>query len=240
MNSIVKLIMHYKWNTTSGLAWHSQVLDDDMTTTTCKKCRQPLYLLNPDANDGPGLPSTSAFDVISSSTKPFSPPTRLSAAHAVHAYVPPGPPVRIARSKAIGHPAESFVFLGESVLKPARQHAGTASDAPATTNGHNKQAEASQDDANAGIPASLAPKLKQLNELNRLLTTSTSIDHPLCGDCIEQLLTLMNQQLDDCKRERDRLLLFERDTQKRKEEGSFNREQSEKDIAKVKHYMLAT
>lgn len=202
-------------------------------TTTCKKCRQPLLLAGQDTT----LPSGSALEVLSNAVSNgplFVPPTRRTVVgHAStassHAYTPSQPPVRVTRPRAVVHPAESFVFLGESVLAPARQQQQLQQQQQQAA----QQPQSSPDSTAEEGHDSLSRRLHQLDELNRALSASTGFDHPLCGECIESLLTLMNRELDDCKRERDRLLLFERDTQKRKEEGSFSKEQAEKDIAKL-------
>ncbi|KAK4054164.1 Vacuolar protein sorting-associated protein atg6 [Microbotryomycetes sp. JL201] len=86
-----------------------------------------------------------------------------------------------------------------------------------------------------GEAAPLTPRIAQLSNLYSLLSSKSSIDHPLCTECIEQLLPLMSKQLDEAKKERERLLAFEKDVLKRKDEGQVQtREQSQKEIAKYK------
>lgn len=67
-----------------------------------------------------------------------------------------------------------------------------------------------------------------------LLSTHSQADHPLCVECMDLLLVAMGRQLEETRRERDRLVGFEREVAKRREEGKGQtREEMERDINKV-------
>ncbi|KAM0789553.1 hypothetical protein ACM66B_000364 [Microbotryomycetes sp. NB124-2] len=86
-----------------------------------------------------------------------------------------------------------------------------------------------------GEAAPLTPRIAQLSNLYSLLSSKSSIDHPLCTECIEQLLPIMSKQLDEAKKERERLMAFEKDVLKRRDEGQVQtKEQLQKEIAKYK------
>lgn len=59
------------------------------------------------------------------------------------------------------------------------------------------------------------------------------MDHPLCTECMEALLGLMRAELDEGKRERDRLLGFEKEVMRKRTEESVGREGLAREIAKV-------
>ncbi|PRQ76310.1 Atg6/Beclin, partial [Rhodotorula toruloides] len=67
-------------------------------------------------------------------------------------------------------------------------------------------------------PTSLTPHLSQLSSLYTLLSSQSSLTHPLCTECTESLLTLMTRELDELRKEKDRLSGFEREVGRKREE----------------------
>jgi beclin len=49
------------------------------------------------------------------------------------------------------------------------------------------------------------------------MSSRTDIDHPLCAECTHILLSNLERQLEETKRERDGYLAFEREVRKEKE-----------------------
>ncbi|GAA5922198.1 hypothetical protein JCM1841_000672, partial [Sporobolomyces salmonicolor] len=142
---------------------------------------------------------------------------------AARASGPGGPPLG---------PAESFVVLSDSVFRPQQPGPPLPSPSVPSTSSPSTSAASTS-------PTSLLPRLTQLSHLSALLSSSSSVDHPLCTECIEVLLQLMAKELDEGKRERDRLSAFEKDVAKRRNEAKLDgsvvgKEVLEKDIAKLK------
>lgn len=142
---------------------------------------------------------------------------------AARASGPGGPPLG---------PAESFVVLSDSVFRPQQPGPPLPSPSVPSTSSPSTSAASTS-------PTSLLPRLTQLSHLSALLSSSSSVDHPLCTECIEVLLQLMAKELDEGKRERDRLSAFEKDVAKRRNEAKLDgsvvgKEVLEKDIAKVR------
>lgn len=134
-------------------------------------------------------------------------------------YAPAASPTHPAQAL---HPSDSFVVLTDSILGPARGAPPSASP-PATTAA---DAEAS----------ALSPRLAQLHEVYSLLGAHSQAEHPLCVECMEMLLVAMQRQLEEARRERDRLVAFEKEVAKRREEGRVGtREEMDRDINKVKN-----
>lgn len=72
--------------------------------------------------------------------------------------------------------------------------------------------------------------------LFNLLTTRADIDHPLCAECTQILLSSLQRQLDETKKERDGYIAFEKELKKEKERESqdMNRDEAEKKIENLK------
>ncbi|BGP48944.1 Vacuolar protein sorting-associated protein atg6 [Rhodotorula kratochvilovae] len=144
-------------------------------------------------------------------------------------------PAPVPPPRALG-PAESFVVLTDSVLRPPS--ALTSSALPAASS----SSAAGADPSSTAAPPLLTPHLAQLNALYTLLSSSSSVDHPLCTECIEVLLALLARELDEGKKERDRLIGFEKDVLRRRDEARKAaggkdvdlREALERDIAKLR------
>lgn len=147
-------------------------------------------------------------------------------------------------------PSDSFVVLTESVVGPARTATANGNNSqdnsltraggsptPHANNSNPSGTSASNSNSASTAPAALTPHLHQLSNLYQIISATSSIDHPLCTDCMEALIALMGKELEDGKRERDRLIAFERDVvRKREEAGSAGvaggREALMKEIAK--------
>ncbi|KAK4054376.1 Vacuolar protein sorting-associated protein atg6 [Microbotryomycetes sp. JL221] len=174
----------------------------------------------------PGLPQQHAASLANS---PFSAHTRGPAESFV----------------VLDHVAQSLAALPATnqvarLYKPNSASATQASTVAATAlSSSSQQQHASfvnnHEDLDHSIAAPLIPRIAQLSNLYQLLSSKSSIDHPLCTECIEQLLTIMAKQLDEGKKERERLLAFEKDFAKRKDEGLVQtKEALMKEIAKYK------
>ncbi|TNY21036.1 autophagy protein Apg6-domain-containing protein [Rhodotorula diobovata] len=135
-------------------------------------------------------------------------------------------------------PAESFVVLTDSVLRPPPSSSSSLPRGPPSP----AAGPSSSSSPSSGNPTLLTPHLSQLSSLYSLLSATSSVDHPLCTECVEVLLALLARHLDEAKKERDRLVGFEKDVVRRRDEavkaaGGRDvdlREQLEKDIAKLR------
>jgi beclin 1 len=69
-----------------------------------------------------------------------------------------------------------------------------------------------------------------------LISSRTDIDHPLCAECTQVLLTSLNRQLEETKKERDGYIAFEKEVRKEREKEAqgLSREEVEKKIEKLK------
>ncbi|GAA6010335.1 hypothetical protein JCM11491_006273 [Sporobolomyces phaffii] len=134
-------------------------------------------------------------------------------------------------------PAESFVVLTDSVFRPPPSPSSPAP-APSPSLDSTSAAPNISSDPSAQ-PTSLNSRLTQLSHLSSLLSSSSSIDHPLCTECADTLVLLMQNELEEGKKERDRLIAFEKEAIKKREDAKrdgteLTREGLEKDIAKLK------
>jgi beclin 1 len=142
-------------------------------------------------------------------------------------------------------PNESFVLLQDSIIKhipsptssPSRPKKGTSKPQNNTPNEISVDQSLSrtveQDHAN---PSPLSHHLRSTARLFNLLSTRTEIDHPLCAECTQILLTNLQRQLDETKKERDGYIAFEKEVRKERERESqgLTREDAEKKIEKLK------
>ncbi|GAA6042879.1 hypothetical protein JCM8097_007207 [Rhodosporidiobolus ruineniae] len=135
-------------------------------------------------------------------------------------------------------PADSFVVLTQSVYSQPAPPASLPSSAPPSS-APTPSIDPSSDPSH---PAALTPHLAHLSHLYSLLSSSSSVDHPLCTECAESLVALLGAELEQGKKERDRLVAFEKEVLRRRDEakrqgqpvGVKAREALEKDIAKLK------
>ncbi|GAA5880556.1 hypothetical protein JCM16303_005428 [Sporobolomyces ruberrimus] len=133
-------------------------------------------------------------------------------------------------------PAESFVVLTDSVFHPPPTRS-TSTPFPSTS--PNAPSSHSTSHSSEPQPTSLNSRLTQLAHLSSLLSSSSSIDHPLCTECADTLVLLMQNELEEGKKERDRLIAFEKEAIKKREDAKrdgteLTKEGLEKDITKLK------
>lgn len=143
---------------------------------------------------------------------------------------------------ALGLPNESFVLLQDSVLNtipppvhsPTRPKAGSLRTKKSTVRSPPPTPQqSSSDNAN---PTPLSRHLRSNVRLFNLLSTRTEIDHPLCSECAQILLTNLQRQLDETKKERDGYIAFEKEVRKErdKEGRGLTQEDANKKIEKLK------
>ncbi|GAA6064292.1 hypothetical protein JCM10212_000726 [Sporobolomyces blumeae] len=170
----------------------------------------------------------------------------------------------VSNPHALG-PAESFVVLSDSILpSAARSASSTAASLPSPHHHHHLSSPSphsvvsgppapstssssqspppplSSNDASTTMPpSSLNARLTQLQTLSALLSSHSSIDHPLCTECADHWVLLMQLELEEGKKERDRLVAFEKDVVKRRHDAKaqgteLTKDGLEKDITKLK------
>jgi beclin 1 len=158
--------------------------------------------------------------------------------------------------RPVALPNESFVLLQDSVVHripavsqpppkskrvPSSGSAkvkspGTVEDAPSASGaGGTKEGDNSEVDTE---PKQLAfsHHLRSTLRLFDILSTRTDIDHPLCDECTQILLTGLKRTLDETKKERDGYIAFEKEVRKERErEGTgISKEDAEKKIERLK------
>lgn len=142
-------------------------------------------------------------------------------------------------------PNESFVLLQDSVIHnipspspvvslakrgASKANTNASKDSKADEN-TNRLVE--QDQAN---PSPLSHHLRSTARLFNVLSTRTEIDHPLCAECTQILLTNLQKKLDETKKERDGYIAFEKEVRKERERESqgISKEEAERKIEKLK------
>lgn len=85
-------------------------------------------------------------------------------------------------------------------------------------------------------PTPISHHLRSTMRLFNLLTTRTDIDHPLCAECTQILLSSLQRQLDETRKERDGYIAFEKELRKERERESqdMSRNEAEKRIENLK------
>lgn len=86
-------------------------------------------------------------------------------------------------------------------------------------------------------PSPLSHHLRSTAHLFNALSSRTDIDHPLCAECTQILLTHLQRQLDETKKERDGYIAFDKELRKERERdnhGALQKEEAEKKIEKLK------
>ncbi|KAL8733532.1 MAG: hypothetical protein Q9181_003548 [Wetmoreana brouardii] len=101
------------------------------------------------------------------------------------------------------NPAMSFVMLTDSQVVPL----------PATTNGSSKPPNSDKESQNGDAsPGAESPTLSQQIEsstrLFEILSARSDIDHPICTECTELLLTQLQNRLSSAQKERDTYISF--------------------------------
>ncbi|KIY44399.1 autophagy protein 6, partial [Fistulina hepatica ATCC 64428] len=81
----------------------------------------------------------------------------------------------------------------------------------------------------------LSHHLQSTTRLFHLLSTCTDIDHPLCSECTQILLSSLQRQLDETKKERDGYLAYEKEIKKERDKEAHgpSREEIERRILKL-------
>ncbi|KAM0747998.1 APG6-domain-containing protein [Meredithblackwellia eburnea MCA 4105] len=137
-------------------------------------------------------------------------------------------------------PAESFILLTDSVVNPARLNSPSpAPSTPSTTNTNTNTSFPTSNSISADTSSRPTPLTHHLSTLHNiysiLSSTNPTLDHPLCTECMDQVLAMMGKELEELRRERERLTGFEREVGKRRDEsgGVPEKEVISKEIAKL-------
>lgn len=120
-------------------------------------------------------------------------------------------------------PTDSFVFLQDSMIQsipsPSAKSKGGALRSP-----QRSEPPPTEQTSN---PSSRTHHLQSTVRLFNLLSTRTDIDHPLCAECTQILLTSLQRQLEETRKERDGYLAFEREVKKEREREPHGMSQQE-------------
>jgi len=138
-------------------------------------------------------------------------------------------------------PSESFVLLQDSVVRHIPSAAtsssrnNTLNSTPSTKENSNQLSSRTVQEGH-NDPSLLSHHLRSTARLFNLLSSRTEIDHPLCAECTQILLSSLQRQLDETKKERDGYIAFEKEVRKERERESqgFSKEETEKKIDKLK------
>lgn len=142
-------------------------------------------------------------------------------------------------------PNESFVLLQESMIRsipspvpgaamPKKTALGNQKNFPAK-NTHSLPAQ-QQPELDHSNPTPISHHLRSTMRLFNVLSTRSDIDHPLCAECTQILLSSLQRQLDETKKERDGYIAFEKEVRKERERESLDlsRQDAEKKIDRLK------
>ncbi|KAF7315400.1 Glutamate-cysteine ligase catalytic subunit [Mycena indigotica] len=131
-------------------------------------------------------------------------------------------------------PHESFVLLQDSVVRSIPSPLPSPSSKKTTTRTPTGKTTAKTDDVPP--PSPISPRLRSSAHLFTLLSSRTDIDHPLCAECTHILLSSLQKQLDETKRERDGYIAFEKEVRKERERDAqgISKEEADKKIEKLK------
>ena len=144
-------------------------------------------------------------------------------------------------------PNESFVLLQDSVIRsiPSPLPPNAAS-RPVASPSNNIMPKGPSPPSSSSVPTQTEPDqpnptpishhLRSTMRLFNLLTTRADIDHPLCAECTQILLSSLQRQLDETKKERGGYIAFERELKKERERESqdVSRDEAEKRIENLK------
>ncbi|KAF9051083.1 APG6-domain-containing protein [Hymenopellis radicata] len=221
----------------------------------CQQCKEPLQL---DASLVDLAPS--AYDMIVSS----APPPAQSSSHARNAsdteklgLLPADATVKSAwmRSKTNAEsplspraqgkqpmsPHESFVLLQDSMIRNIPTNSPAAQQSKRSLMKRKGKQAASPAPEPATVdhpnPSPLSHHLRSTTRLFNALSSRSDIDHPLCAECTQILLSHLQRQLDETKKERDGYLAFDKELRKERERDSQSilvKEEAEKKIEKLK------
>ncbi|TFL03151.1 APG6-domain-containing protein [Pterulicium gracile] len=226
----------------------------------CQQCKEPLELDTSLIDLAP-----SAYDMIAASLPPDAPKGRQLSEAEKLAALPSPSSVKAAwqrsskhstpgargqeKARHSPHPSESFVLLQDSVI----HNIPSTSSAPSTpTHGKRPSISISRagsskagDTPSASVkpepelplhPPPLSHHLKASLRLFNLLSSRTDLDHPLCAECTQILLTSLQRQLDETKKERDGYIAYEKEVRKEKEREAqgMSKEEADMKIDKLK------
>jgi len=138
-------------------------------------------------------------------------------------------------------PNESFIVLQDSVIRaipPQPTSPGRAKKSAPKTRSETPSSPAPSKpvDPEPENPSPLSHHLRSTARLFNLLSTRTEIDHPLCAECTQILLTNLRKQLEETKKERDGYIAFEKEVRKERERESqgMTKEEALKKIEKLR------
>lgn len=147
-------------------------------------------------------------------------------------------------------PNESFVLLQDSVIRtipsqsvqslpkkritPSVPKAVVSRNKPAKARSSPSTPPSTQPEPDPPNPTPISHHLRSTLRLFNLLSTRTDIDHPLCAECTQILLSSLQRQLDETKKERDGYIAFEKEARKEKDGHGMSRGEAEKKIEKLK------
>lgn len=142
-------------------------------------------------------------------------------------------------------PNESFVLLQESMIRSMPSPIPGAAIPKKATLGNQKHFPAKnthplpahqQPEPDHSNPTPISHHLRSTMRLFNVLSTRSDIDHPLCAECTQILLSSLQRQLDETKKERDGYIAFEKEVRKERERESLDlsRQDAEKKIERLK------
>ncbi|KAI0075746.1 APG6-domain-containing protein [Panus rudis PR-1116 ss-1] len=143
------------------------------------------------------------------------------------------------QSRGFAPPNESFVLLQDSVIRnipspvPSQKNSTPKSRQNASAT---PQAQQPQDEIHQPNPSPLSHHLRSALRLFNLLSSRTDVDHPLCSECTHILLSNLERQLGEIKKERDGYIAFEKEVRKEKEreKDGISKAEAESKIEKLK------
>ncbi|KAI0958953.1 hypothetical protein AcV7_004626 [Taiwanofungus camphoratus] len=229
----------------------------------CQQCKQPLQLdaslvdLTPSAYDMvaaslPPAPSATGLQTSESERLAQLPaPASVKSAWQQSAQSRSASPSSLSPraqkkqpQRAAVHPNESFVLLQDSIVRnipsplPTPSHAKRPSFAarPRMNNQPSVPPAVAQEEATHPNPSPLSHHLRSTLRLFNLLSSRTDLDHPLCAECTDILLSTLSRQLEETKKERDGYIAFEKEVKKEKERDGdgMSKEEAELKIQKLK------
>ncbi|KAG8213938.1 APG6-domain-containing protein [Butyriboletus roseoflavus] len=144
-------------------------------------------------------------------------------------------------------PNESFVLLQDSVIRSIPSPLPpNATPRPIASPPNNNMLKGPSPPSSSSVPTQTEPDqpnptpishhLRSTMRLFNLLTTRADIDHPLCAECTQILLSSLQRQLDETRKEREGYTAFERELKKEREREShdMSRDEAERRIENLK------
>lgn len=233
-----------------------------MMNYVCQQCKEPLLLdaslveLSPSQYDmiATSLPSSPSTHTKHISDVEQLTPQHPSSSSSKAVWKQANNPENI-RHTALAHgkqlqrsypaPNESFVILKDSVIHNIPSQLPSVGSAEViantrhsnnTTKGGSTIASHPQPESDYPNPTPISHHLRSTMRLFNLLSSRTDIDHPLCAECTQILLSSLQRKLDETKKERDGYIAFDKEVRKEKERESqeMNRDEVEHKIERLK------